>query len=174
MRDLDGLNLAEDEIAFFAEVYREGLGEFAMRNGLSLDGRLRFENAGAPDSELAGAVDLPDRSAVLIGGGKDSLVSLEVLRASGDDIDLVCVNPREPMIDSAAASGVDASTTRTAGCTISRPKKPCRTSPRARSSRPGAHCFSCAGWKCRKRSSSSPLASAMRTTSCRRGRGSMR
>lgn len=108
--DLNGLPLAEDEIAFFAEVYREGLGEFAMRNGLSLDGRLRFENASAPDAEPALAVDLPERSAVLIGGGKDSLVSLEILRASGDDIELFCVNPREPMIDSAEASGVPMAT----------------------------------------------------------------
>ncbi len=108
--DLNGLALAEDEIAFFAEVYREGLGEFAMRNGLSLEGRLRFLNAGAPDPEPAAAVDLPDRSAVLIGGGKDSLVSLEVLRSSGADIELFCVNPREPMIDSAGASGVPMAT----------------------------------------------------------------
>ncbi len=108
--DLNGLPLAEDEIAFFAEVYREGLGEFAMRNGLSLEGRLRFANAGKPDPEPAAPVDLPDRSAVLIGGGKDSLVSLEILRASGHDIELFCVNPREPMIDSAAASGVPMAT----------------------------------------------------------------
>lgn len=108
--DLNRLPLAKDEIAFFAEVYREGLGEFAMRNGLSLDGRLQFENAGAPDAEPAAAVDLPDRSAVLIGGGKDSLVSLEILRASGEDIELFCVNPREPMIDSAEASGVPMAT----------------------------------------------------------------
>ncbi len=104
--DLGGLSLDEDEIAFFAEVYREGLGEFAMRNGLSLSGRLQFVNAGMPDAETASDVDLPDRSAVLIGGGKDSLVSLEVLRATGEDIELFCVNPRKPMIDSAAASGV--------------------------------------------------------------------
>lgn len=110
--DLGGLALAEDEIAFFAEVYREGLGEFAMRNGLSLDGRLRFENAGMADPEPATPVDLPDRSAVLIGGGKDSLVSLEVLRASGEDLELFCVNPRAPMIDSAAASGVPMATVR--------------------------------------------------------------
>ena len=108
--DLNGLALAEDEIAFFAEVYREGLGEFAMRNGLSLEGRLRFVNSGAPDPDPPSAVDLPDRSAVLIGGGKDSLVSLEVLRSSGADIELFCVNPREPMIDSAGASGVPMAT----------------------------------------------------------------
>lgn len=108
--DLNGLALAEDEIAFFAEVYREGLGEFAMRNGLSLDGRLQFVNAGAPDPDPPSAVDLPDRSAVLIGGGKDSLVSLEVLRSSGAAIELFCVNPREPMIDSATASGVSMAT----------------------------------------------------------------
>ncbi len=108
--DLNGLALAEDEIAFFAEVYREGLGEFAMRNGLSLDGRLQFVNAGAPDPDPPSAVDLPERSAVLIGGGKDSLVSLEVLRSSGADIELFCVNPREPMIDSATASGVSMAT----------------------------------------------------------------
>lgn len=104
--DLGGLALEAEAVAFFAEVYREGLGEFAARSGVSLDGRLYFEGTGAPRVEPAPAIELPDRSAVLIGGGKDSLVSLEVLRASGDDIILFSVNPREPMLDSAAASGI--------------------------------------------------------------------
>jgi hypothetical protein len=58
--------------------WRKGLGEFAYRNGLSLDGRIVFEaGAAAP---VAPALGLRGRALVAIGGGKDSLVSIEALR----------------------------------------------------------------------------------------------
>jgi hypothetical protein len=42
----------------------------------------------------------------LIGGGKDSLVSVEVLRKSGEPMVLFAVNPKKPILDCAAASGL--------------------------------------------------------------------
>jgi hypothetical protein len=118
--------------AFLAEVYENGLGEFAYRNGLQLRGRIAFpfslrekgrdegSAAGVPSSGPSGHLaprpgpSVPDgRSAeraavpreqfgfapegegkklglrrhalVAIGGGKDSLVSIEALRAAGID-----------------------------------------------------------------------------------------
>lgn len=70
--------------ALLAEVYENGLGEFAYRNGLSLRGRIRFPiaaPAGAPAA--APALGLGNEALVAIGGGKDSLVSIEALRAAG-------------------------------------------------------------------------------------------
>lgn len=75
---------------FFEAFYRQGLGEFAWRNGISLDDRPRFPGNGAPDWEPA-RVSLRRRSAVPIGGGKDSIVALEMMRGSDDDVVLVSV-----------------------------------------------------------------------------------
>ena len=64
-----------------ATVYINGLGEFAYRNGLDLRDRIRFPHSGeAPPAPTLG---LREHALVAIGGGKDSLVSIEALRASG-------------------------------------------------------------------------------------------
>ena len=63
-------------------VYLHGLGEFAYRNGLDLHGRIRFPAASTADA-AAGALGLRHHALVAIGGGKDSLVSIEALRALG-------------------------------------------------------------------------------------------
>ena len=87
---------------FLEEVYVQGLGEFAYRNGLDLHGRIRFPRSGRPP---AGRDSLPPpagegarradggspavnlhlrrHALVAIGGGKDSLVSIEALRSAG-------------------------------------------------------------------------------------------
>ena len=64
------------------EVYRCGLGEFAHRNGIDLDARLDFPVPGASPAPAA-ALGLAPHALVAIGGGKDSLVSIETLRALG-------------------------------------------------------------------------------------------
>ncbi|TXK62559.1 UDP-N-acetyl-alpha-D-muramoyl-L-alanyl-L-glutamate epimerase [Alkalisalibacterium limincola] len=71
--------------ALLVEVYENGLGEFAYRNGLALRGNVRFEHAGFPGSGSGGApaLGLSSRALVAIGGGKDSLVSIEALRRAG-------------------------------------------------------------------------------------------
>jgi hypothetical protein len=68
--------------ALATAVYENGLGEFAWRNGLHLRGRIRFP-AGAPGAADAPSVGLGNDAIVAIGGGKDSLVSIEALRAAG-------------------------------------------------------------------------------------------
>ena len=67
---------------FLQSVYENGLGEFAYRNGLSLRGRIVFPQlAGAGSS--ATRLGLGSGALVAIGGGKDSLVSIEALRDIG-------------------------------------------------------------------------------------------
>jgi len=65
------------------DVYVHGLGEFAYRNGLDLHGRIRFPADAAPVEDSAPPVGLRPHALVAIGGGKDSLVSIEALRALG-------------------------------------------------------------------------------------------
>ena len=67
--------------ALLTSIYENGLGEFAYRNGLSLRGKIVFPaQAGAAAAPAAG---LSEHAVVAIGGGKDSLVSIEALRAAG-------------------------------------------------------------------------------------------
>jgi len=69
---------------FLTELYENGLGEFAYRNGLSLRGKIRFPaTADARGDAVAPALGLTHHALVAIGGGKDSLVSIEALRAAG-------------------------------------------------------------------------------------------
>ena len=68
--------------ALLQDVYVHGLGEFAYRNGMDLHGRIRFPHAQA-DAAPAPALGLREQALVAIGGGKDSLVSIEALRSLG-------------------------------------------------------------------------------------------
>src|SRR5690606_41599373 len=79
---IDGPAIDAVTAAWLEQVYLTGLGEFAYRNGLDLRERIRFPHDGATPA-AAPAAGLPERALVAIGGGKDSLVSIEALRAAG-------------------------------------------------------------------------------------------
>ncbi|MEQ1695242.1 MAG: hypothetical protein ABL901_05305 [Hyphomicrobiaceae bacterium] len=110
------------ERVFFQTVYRGGLAEFGYRNGLDIIERVNFFRE--PDSLIKtgahsvrpnvkerrsmprGDTKLPRRSAVLIGGGKDSIVSIELLRSIGEPIVLFAVNPKGPISACIESSGL--------------------------------------------------------------------
>ncbi len=69
--------------AMLDEIYLHGLGEFAHQNGLDLQDRIRFP-ADAGANAVPAAAGLSRRTLVPIGGGKDSLVTVELLRAQGE------------------------------------------------------------------------------------------
>ncbi len=89
--DVEGALPDVPTATFLDALYLHGLGEFAYHNRLDLRGRIRFPHAragaGAPMRErsAAAAAVLPRRTLVPIGGGKDSLVSAEILKAAGED-----------------------------------------------------------------------------------------
>lgn len=64
-------------------LYLHGLAEFAYRNKLDLRGRIAFPHAAAGARPAATGLGLPHRTLVPIGGGKDSLVVVEALKAIG-------------------------------------------------------------------------------------------
>jgi UDP-N-acetyl-alpha-D-muramoyl-L-alanyl-L-glutamate epimerase len=64
---------------FLSMVYENGLGEFAYRNHLQLRGKIKFPHH-ADVSNQALPAHLSQHALVAIGGGKDSLVSIEALR----------------------------------------------------------------------------------------------
>ena len=67
--------------ALLRDIYVNGLGEFAYRNGLNLHG-IRFPAANETPVPVP-ALGLREHALVAIGGGKDSLVSIEALRSLG-------------------------------------------------------------------------------------------
>ena len=91
--------------AFLDDLYLHGLGEFAYTNKLDLRGRIRFPfHAGQPglrrdegeagvdsSGEQGPAIGLPRSTLVPIGGGKDSLVSVEILKAAGENATAVWI-----------------------------------------------------------------------------------
>lgn len=83
--------LDEKTAAFVAEVYLKGLGEFSYRNSLDLRGRLNFMQAQGDPSP---ATDLPGLCGFLVpvGGGKDSIVSIEALKKQHDPVTLFALS----------------------------------------------------------------------------------
>ena len=70
---------------FLTELYEQGLAEFAYVNQLDLSGVISFAANSEPES--AGVeLDLPERALVAMGGGKDSLVCLQMLREAGMEV----------------------------------------------------------------------------------------
>ena len=79
---IESASIDVDTANFLQTVYENGLGEFAYRNCLNLRGKIKFPCfAGTPVA--AGTSNLKEHALVAIGGGKDSLVSIEALRAAG-------------------------------------------------------------------------------------------
>ncbi len=99
---------------FFQKLYVNGLGEFGYRNQINVSERINFladegpsGSAEAPPLAAKEVVPpLPRRSAVLIGGGKDSIVSVEALRSAGEPLVLFAVNPKRPIIACAEAASL--------------------------------------------------------------------
>ena len=79
---IESYDIDADTAALLELIYLNGLGEFAYRNGLDLHGRIRFPHRDNVEA-AAPAVSLREHALVAIGGGKDSLVSIEALRALG-------------------------------------------------------------------------------------------
>ncbi|WP_396615595.1 UDP-N-acetyl-alpha-D-muramoyl-L-alanyl-L-glutamate epimerase [Lysobacter soli] len=79
---IDSYAIDADTAALLELIYVNGLGEFAYRNGLNLHGKIQFPVAQQGDA-AAPKLGLREHALVAIGGGKDSLVSIEALRMLG-------------------------------------------------------------------------------------------
>lgn len=102
---IDGYAIDAATAVLLEQVYVHGLGEFAYRNGLSLHGRVRFPVA-APPQATAPAAGLDEHALVAIGGGKDSLVSIEALRGAGVDQTVTWIGGSQLIAACAARTGL--------------------------------------------------------------------
>ncbi len=110
-RQVDVPGLTPAERTWLEALYREGLGEFAFENGIDLSRVPVFTEGAPPPARLpVGGLGLPRRPLVAVGGGKDSCVSLEVLRRAGEDAgeDVVpfTIGGHRAARDCAAAAGL--------------------------------------------------------------------
>ncbi len=88
--------LDEGTAEFLQKFYEKGLAEFSFRNGVSLHGHFRFQSTSAP-AALPITVDLSSRTCVPVGGGKDSIVTIECLRRGGEPLVLFSLGDAEPI-----------------------------------------------------------------------------
>jgi UDP-N-acetyl-alpha-D-muramoyl-L-alanyl-L-glutamate epimerase len=90
---------------FLQDFYENGLAEFAWSNRISLQGHCRFGcDPVAPAAPIA--LELPRRTCVPVGGGKDSIVTLECLKAGGEDLVLFSLGDAQPIAACIAAAGL--------------------------------------------------------------------
>lgn len=92
--------------ALLQDVYTLGLGEFAYRNGIDVRERVAFPEADA--AAPAAPVDLPatGRTLVPIGGGKDSVVALEIVRRAGREALPFSVGRAAPIVRCVEVTGL--------------------------------------------------------------------
>jgi len=91
---LDVYSLTPDEAKFFKKFYIHGLGEFAVRNQLHFFERIKFPHARNIQRAVCD-VNFNEEALVPVGGGKDSCLSLELLK----DLEIkstmiACGNPK--------------------------------------------------------------------------------
>ena len=102
---IEGYAIDAATAVLLEQVYVHGLGEFAYRNGLSLHGRVRFPVATQAPAPAA-AAGLREHALVAIGGGKDSLVSIEALRGAGVDQTVTWIGGSQLIAACAARTGL--------------------------------------------------------------------
>ena len=102
---IEGYAIDAATAVLMEQVYVHGLGEFAYRNGLSLHGRVRFPVATQAPAPAA-AAGLREHALAAIGGGKDSLVSIEALRGAGVDQTVTWIGGSQLIAACAARTGL--------------------------------------------------------------------
>ena len=81
---------------FLQKFYEKGLAEFAFRNRISLRDHFAIRWSGdQPAAPIA--LDLARRTCVPVGGGKDSIVTLECLKCCGEPLILFSLGDAEPI-----------------------------------------------------------------------------
>lgn len=94
------------ERRFITELIAGGLGEFAIVNDLplALEPEIVAPERAAVDTGSTGSA--AGRALVAVGGGKDSIVSIEALKAASIEITAFGINPRGPIERTAEVAGI--------------------------------------------------------------------
>ena len=104
--DLDGLGISHEELPFWQHLFYNGLSEFRYVNGI-ISSEADFVQFHGTSKRSIEVLALPESSGNLIpiGGGKDSIVTLEALSSLKEDNTLFLLNPRPACTRSAEIAG---------------------------------------------------------------------
>ena len=106
--------LTDSQVAFWKKLYWNGLGEFYYTNDISESresfmevesGKLKVEIPADADKGSSSQFSISNSYLVPVGGGKDSVVTLELLRRAGKKIRPLIMNPRGATMECAAKAG---------------------------------------------------------------------
>ena len=107
-------SLTDEQVTFWRKLYWNGLGEFFYTNGIAetQEAFLQVESEKWKVKSSADAVDnfnfqfsIFNSYLVPVGGGKDSVVTLELLRRAGKTIRPLIMNPRGATVECARVAG---------------------------------------------------------------------
>ena len=99
--------LSDEQIAFWRKLYWNGLGEFYYTNGIdeTPEAFMQVQCEPGGHSSAFHVIQNADKYLVPIGGGKDSVVTLELLRRAGKSVRPLIMNPRGATVECAAKAG---------------------------------------------------------------------
>ncbi len=100
--------LSDWQKKWWKKLYFNGLGEFFYRNGITADfgSFMTIECTAQPEQPLAARGNALSGVLVPVGGGKDSVVTLELLKKHGAEITAYEINARKATIGCTEAAGV--------------------------------------------------------------------
>lgn len=106
---VSGYKLCNEQIEWWKELYFLGLGEYFYTNGIKTTKEEFMEIISIGEENNLKKYPLTDNSGCLvpIGGGKDSSVSLELLKKSDENIRCYIINPRGATLDTVSVGGME-------------------------------------------------------------------
>lgn len=100
--------LTKEQLKFWKKLYFKGMGEFFHTNGIPADNEGFMELISQPGRRVKKITRLLREGYIIpVGGGKDSAVTLEILKNSGSTCVPYCINPRPAVHRTIEASGID-------------------------------------------------------------------
>lgn len=103
-------SLSDDQLAFWRKIYFQGLGEFFHVNSIPADESDFMEIIAGEGPAIAPFGEFTGKGSIVpVGGGKDSAVTMELMKKAGEDWLPMVINP-SPATDAVIrAAGVDVS-----------------------------------------------------------------
>jgi len=100
--------LDDEQVKWWKKLYWQGLGEFFYINGIDTDMEsfMQIESNGNATYKTENTKADSNKVIVPIGGGKDSPVTLELLKNAGYDILPLIINPRGATVNTLIAAGL--------------------------------------------------------------------
>ena len=104
---IDPFTLTKEQARFFQSLYVNGLGEFSYLNKIDVATRVSFPSRASGHHATIPQLGLRRRTAIPVGGGKDSVVTIEALKRTGEPICLISLGNYEPIARVAKCSGLE-------------------------------------------------------------------